>query len=259
MAKLIFEIFIFSTLITFLFASSAPTACDDELTIVKNEMAKYLSGAYNPPQVDLFDKFLNSVRGSIDATYLLCFNDPAHHITQEFTPFNQNCLISIRNVSTMAKKYIPLGEAKIKSDIKFINDIVYQALADCDAILNGPKQSTISDKCKESADGINALLTKYTDSRVIGKPGTEFLSDIAIALEKERRDCDIRPVAKPETNKEDNCNDSNEFFGYVADHMESLLDKKDYNGYLSYYNFYYQAAIRAARVCSSQKLNFLES
>ena len=101
------------------------------------------------------------------------------------------------------------------------------------------------------------LLSNYTNERILGNDGREFLNNIVINLEYQRRNCDFRAIAKPNYDENyDNCQSSNDFFGYVAENIENYLDKHDLIHFVQYFKFYYQTSIKAARLCqNTQSIN----
>ena len=98
------------------------------------------------------------------------------------------------------------------------------------------------------------LLSNYTNNRILGNDGKEFLNIIVINLEYQKRDCEFRTIAKPNINDNDNCQNANDFFGYVAEHIENYLDKQDFIHYTQYFRFYCQSAVKAAKLCQKDNI-----
>ena len=239
--------------------SQQHTSCDFELVILKNSMGKYLSKSYNPPQADLLWSGLNDIRGSVDATWLLCFNTTSPIIINPKTPNEANCIANLNRTANMAVDYANKPDSSIRSDIDHIDDVIKQTVADCEDILHlkaPPSNTTFSSKCNNSIIDFNQnLLSNYTNERILGNDGRELLNNIAINLEYQRRNCDFRSIVQPNYDESyDNCQSSNDFFGYVAENIENFLDKQDLIHYVQYFKFYYQTAMKAAKLCKNQTI-----
>jgi hypothetical protein len=242
-------------LLSYLFTvGRSQTACDDEMMIIKNELGKFQTKAFNPPILTELWPRLHSVTAGIEAAFQLCLNKP--FIINPYSPNSANCLIGLTLTSKLSEKYSKIIPGK--GEVQNLSDIVIQAETDCEEILNQKSEKSLSSDCQKNILGLNDSLTKYTDARILGKEGKEFLAEIAIAIDKQRRICDFPPTNKPEISKDDNCKSANDWLGFIAEQIESILDKKNFNIYSKYYKFIYHSAMRAIRLCNSGNLAFLE-
>jgi hypothetical protein len=57
-------------------------------------------------------------------------------------------------------------------------------MSDCREILKSTEYENLTIPCNQSASNLNSLLSQYTDERMLGGSGEEFLGQIALALVK---------------------------------------------------------------------------
>lgn len=244
------SIFIFFILITFTAYTKADELCDDELMIIKNSIGYYHSHSFNPFNPATVNADLNKLTGAIKAAFQLCLNKP--WIINPYSPASDNCLIGLRKTSMLSEEY----SKRIPSinDINNLSDVAIQAQTDCNDIINVKPipYEKITDSCKKNIKEFNEILTKFTDDRVIGKSGSNYLSEIALYLEKQKRICDFDSVVKAKTENKDNCENSTDFFETVAELLERIIDKEDYSLYTSLFKLTYQIVLRATRLCNSE-------
>lgn len=231
--------------------------CDDELIIIKNSIGYYYSHAYHPFNPLTIRDDLNSLCAGIYAAYQLCLNKP--WIINPYSPNTDNCLLGLRKSALLNDKYSK--KVPTEGEIDSLADIAVQAWTDCDDIINikAKDLKDISDECKNHINELNKKLTDFTDARILGKSGLEFIDPITLHLEKQKRICDFSVIAKPNIDQDDSCDTSSQWLSDLSEQLEIVIDKQDYSNYTKYFKIAYQSSVRASRICNkSVRNNFLD-
>lgn len=252
---------IFSSVLVFVFifhfsiSPNPPTICDYELILAQNSYKDYYGNSYFPPKVENLEKTTRSIRASMDAILLICFNETT--IIDPTSPNNSQCLLSLDKLAVTAQEYSVKDPSSILNNVKpTLRNQIYQTRNDCRDVFISPssKKDKYPDECFGEIDNLKETIDKYLEERFLGdKDGKEYLIKITLALEKQRKYCDISEIAKQETSKKDTCKSSNDWFASLAETMLRYINKKSYNDYMYFFKLWHQSSYRAYQLCKDSK------
>ena len=117
-------------------------------------------------------------------------------------------------------------------------------------MLNYRGWSNISQDCKNGAQDLDDLFNKYDEEIIIGKNGTQYLNDMLLKVERQRKVCDFNVLIKPKYWNGDTCAVANKDWLYpITDQLDTVLSKQNYLNYTAYFYNLYQSIYRAQYQC----------
>jgi hypothetical protein len=94
---------------------------------------------------------------------------------------------------------------KIKADVDKIAKIQFSTQNNCRPVLNYRGWTNISDDCKSGAKDLDNILVKYCNDIILGKNGTNYIPDMLLSVEKQRKLCGFNILTKPKRWNGDTC------------------------------------------------------
>jgi hypothetical protein len=229
---------------------SQQTSCDFELMGVSTVMGNFNTKGYNPLNVSgIYDR-LNSLRATILATYLLCFNksiiDPDSLYPQDIT----ECFHGLYNVSQLAGVYTG-NSAKIKSEIDIISKIVFSTQNNCRPVLYYKGWDNLTTDCKSMIPTLDELFNKYGEEMEMGKDGLSYINSMILLTERLRKLCGFNILTKANTWAKDTCDAANTKWLYpLTDQMDTFVIQNKFVNFTSTFYNLYQSLYRVKSVCN---------
>ena len=116
--------------------------------------------------------------------------------------------MGLYNTSALYKQYTG-NYPQIKADIDKIAKVVFSTQNNCRSVINYRGWTNVSDECKDGAKDLDDILVKYGNDIVLGKNGTNYIPDMLLSVEKQRKVCGFNILTKPKRWNADNCVQAN--------------------------------------------------
>ena len=159
-------------------------------------------------------------------------------------------MVGLYNVSLLEAKYTG-NYGKIKSEIDAISKIVFSTQNDCRPVMNYKGWTNVTQDCIDGAKDLDDLFNKYDNDIILGKNGTQYIPDMLLKVEKQRKICGFNILTKAKNWNSDSCQAANIDWLYpITDQLDTIITKANYLNYTAYFYTLYQSVYRAQNKCN---------